>query len=244
MLRWNYTTCDKRYCRGKPVLLPPTCLLCRSVGREDLDLCEYCYRELPWLQQDQLCLACGLFCSAKGEVCGGCLKSPFAFQRCYGVFSYDAASSFLVKQLKFSERLACGRVLVKLMAAKIIDLYERQALPEVIIPMPLHNNRLFRRGFNQSSELAKPLAGLLQVSYQHNLLLRVKPTAAQSSLPVKKRRANVISAFKAKASSYKHVALLDDVVTTGSTAHAAAKALLKIGVERVDVWCAVRVQRS
>lgn len=129
--------------------------------------------------------------------------------------------------------------LSRLMAEHLVT----QERPQALVPIPLHRGRLRRRGYDQSLELARPLARQLGVPLRDDLLRRVRATAAQSRLDAGARRRNLRGAFavSAGAAAPSHVALVDDVMTTGATARSAATALLRAGVRRVDVWVRARV---
>jgi len=113
--------------------------------------------------------------------------------------------------------------------------------PELIVPVPLHRERLRERGFNQSLEIARQVGKQLNLKIDYRSVIRVKPTPTQTDLPLKKRRSNVRNAFKVNRSiEARHITLLDDVVTTGSTTDELARCLKQSGVERVDVWTVTR----
>ena len=115
------------------------------------------------------------------------------------------------------------------------------ACPEALIPVPLHWRRHFKRGFNQSLMLANGLSRVKQVPCYHRALIRQAATRPQSSLAFKQRKSNVKGAFKVKSlPNLSHVAIIDDVLTTGMTANELAKVLKLSGVIRVDVWCLCR----
>ena len=115
--------------------------------------------------------------------------------------------------------------------------------PDALIPLPLHRKRLRSRGFDQTLELAKPLASAMRIPLLDDVLLRVRDTAPQSRLDAPARRRNLRRAFAVRPDITlpAHVALIDDVMTTGATLHAAANALLRAGVARVDAWVCARV---
>ncbi len=141
--------------------------------------------------------------------------------------------------MKFHGDLASARLLAALMARSLAGA-ER---PQALVPVPLHGSRLRVRGYDQALELARPLALALRLPLRDDLLLRRRATAAQSTLDVESRRRNMRNAFAAHADAVlpAHVAVIDDVMTTGATARAAASALRRAGVARVDVWVCARV---
>lgn len=154
----------------------------------------------------------------------------------------------MITQLKFSRKLSMAYELGRLFLSQLkAHGYTKDNLPEIVLPMPLHPSRLRQRGYNQAHELTKglrynPAISNLRLTINDQLCWRTKVTTAQSTLNKSQRQANVTSAFSisAKISRYKHVAIFDDVVTTGATVSALAYALKMKGVEQIDVWCVCR----
>jgi len=120
--------------------------------------------------------------------------------------------------------------------------FKHEKQPDVLIPIPLHINRLDQRGYNQSLEMAKRIALWTNIDVNHTICQRVKDTAQQARLSTKERRHNIKNAFQVNKlpKHWQHVVLIDDVMTTGSTANELTKVLFHAGVERVDVWCCAR----
>jgi ComF family protein len=154
------------------------------------------------------------------------------------MLSYEAPADHLLQGLKFNGRLEMARVLGELMANWLGNINDSQ--PDSLIPMPLHNNRLRERGFNQAVELARPIAKHLGLSMELHNCVRKKTTAPQSDLSRKERIKNVKGAFEVLKPVSGHVVIIDDVMTTGSTAHEFAKTLLQAGAASVDVWVCAR----
>ena len=219
------------------VLWPPRCLLCDDPGVDGRDLCAACAATLPWNRA--ACGRCGLPLPVPAPACGTCLRRPPPVQATRAVFVYGFPLDRLLPRLKFHDGLAAGRLLAQLAADGLADA-ER---PEALVPIPLHRTRLRNRGYDQSLELARPLARQLDLPLRHDLLRRVRATAPQSRLDAKARRRNLRDAFEvcSKPPLPAHVALFDDVMTTGATLHAAARALRQTGVRRVDAWVCARV---
>ena len=145
----------------------------------------------------------------------------------------------LVAGLKFHDRLAGGRLLGELLARHL--LVRGGPLPELILPIPLHPRRLRQRGFNQALELALPLGRRLGVPLDRHSCRRNRATQPQTELDLKQRRRNLRNAFAlAGPLPARHIALVDDVVTTGSTSNELARLLKRAGAERVEVWAAAR----
>lgn len=217
------------------MLLPPRCLICREKGGNGIDLCENCFDCLPWHQS--ACDRCALPLPLPGR-CGRCLRRPPPLDMTCAVFLYAAPIDRLLPRLKFHHDLAAGRLLADLMAPSL----EARPRPQALVPVPLHRDRLRRRGYDQALELARPLARRLGLPLLPRALRRIRNTAPQSELDARGRRRNLRAAFQAEPGLLPdHVALVDDVMTTGQTLHAAATALRRAGVARVDAWICARV---
>ncbi|MEN9916293.1 MAG: competence protein [Pseudomonadota bacterium] len=154
--------------------------------------------------------------------------------------SYTEIIKKMITGLKFQQKLIYAHILGTLLAEKISAQYQDETLPDVIIPVPLHKKRLYERGFNQAIELARPISKILNIRIDCKSCERVRNTAAQSMLPAKQRSNNVKNAFVAKQNHGQHIALLDDVMTTGHTLIELSRALYDVGVKRIDVWCCAR----
>jgi ComF family protein len=224
-------------------LWPAHCLICRASGgaaagqTTDHDLCPACRRDLPWNRS--ACLRCGLPLPLPADACGHCQRRPPPLTETRAVFRYEAALERLLPRLKFHDDLAAGRLVGGLMAESLANAEQPQAL----IPLPLHRRRLRSRGFDQTLELSKPLARALRLPLLDDVLIRVRDTTPQSRLNAAARQRNLRRAFAVRPGRVvpAHVALIDDVMTTGATLHAAADALLRAGVMRVDAWVCARV---
>ena len=219
-------------------VLPPHCLLCGRDGATQRDLCDACAADL--VHNATSCARCALPLSNAAALCGDCLRHPPPFDAAFVPFVYASPLDRLLMRLKFGRSLAAGRVLAELWCARWS--VAPPPLPQALIPVPLHAQRLRERGYNQALELARPLARRFGVPLATDALLRVRATAPQSELDAKARRRNLRAAFAATphARLPPHVALLDDVMTTGATVRAAAASLRRAGVQRIDVWACAR----
>lgn len=217
-------------------LFPPRCLACGDSGLPGRDLCAACHAELP--RQRHACLRCALPLPQPGE-CGACLQQPPPLDAAYAAFDYAFPLDYLLPRLKFHRDFAAGRVLAQCMA----DHFSALPRPDMLLPVPLHRARLRQRGYDQALELARPLAKALVLPLRTDLLQRRKATDAQSRLDAAARQRNLRDAFHVHptAALPAHVALVDDVMTTGATLFAAAAALRKAGAVRVDAWVCARV---
>jgi ComF family protein len=171
-------------------------------------------------------------------LCGRCQVKPPAFERTWAPFRYEAPLDYLLQQLKFHGCLDIARLLGGLMSAWLQE--HLDDWPDVLIPVPLHAGRLRERGFNQSLELARLLAERLALPVDYQCCARLRLTPPQAGLVRKARIRNVKGAFEVNGRVYGHVAIIDDVMTTGSTVHELAKVLLRAGADRVDIWVCAR----
>lgn len=230
-------------------LLPYTCILCGAITHRDQDLCDPCRLDLP--KAKYACSRCArplsrnqshLINTQHPFLCDLCSQELPPFDSTYALYLYHPPITKLIMDLKFGQALVNARVLGELLAMKIqIEWYQDQPLPQVILPIPLHAKRLKERGFNQAIEIARPLAKNLRLPLDTTLCKRIKPTAAQATLPASERQVNIKNAFFiSHVCTYRHVAVLDDVITTGHTMTEFCRTLKLAGVHRIDVWCCAR----
>jgi len=219
-----------------PWLFALRCMACGEPGQEGRDLCGACHADLPW--QGPACLRCALPIPLAGT-CGHCLQSSPPLGELHAVFDYAFPLDRLLPRLKFHRDFAAGRVLAQCMADRLAALPR----PGAMVPIPLHRARLRHRGYDQALELARPLARALGIPLVDRALGRRKTTRAQSRLDADARQRNLRDAFHVDAGIPlpPHVVLVDDVMTTGATLHAAAGVLHRAGVARVDAWVCARV---
>lgn len=177
-----------------------------------------------------------------GQLCGQCLKSPPSWDSAVSPLIYAWPLDQLLQRFKFHHDLATGELLGGLLAEFLAASLTTR--PDVLIPVPLHPARLRARGFNQALELARPLQARWQLRVDHNLCIRQKNTAVQSTLDARKRHRNLRGAFTVRQPLDRlHVAILDDVMTTGATMHALAQAVRAAGAARVTAWSLARAVR-
>ncbi|MEJ2347029.1 MAG: ComF family protein [Gammaproteobacteria bacterium] len=219
-------------------LYPPVCVLCGQAGSGDRDLCPACLADLPF--NHPACPRCAApFAGATSGICGHCLHQPPQADAVFALLRYRSPVSELIRGLKFGGRLYVARLLGGLMAERLAA--RGTAVPERIIPVPLHPRRQRQRGFNQALELARPIARRLGAVLDHDTCRRTRNTRAQSELGARQRRTNVRGAFAATGRlEARHVAVVDDVITTGHTTDELARLLKTHGAERVEVWAAAR----
>ena len=232
-------------------LLPGTCILCQAPSKRRLDLCVDCEQELPTLGNHCQQCALPLETDSTQLTCGQCLQQPPAFDRLIALYPYQMPVARLINDLKFHERLANAQVLGTLMARKLVDYYlispspcplpqAVEGKPDVIIPVPLHKKRLQERGYNQALELARPISKILDIPINYQLCQRIRNTQHQMGSSADERRKNLRGVFCVVGSVPKHVAIIDDVFTTGSTVNELARCLRTAGAKRIDVWTVCR----
>jgi ComF family protein len=213
-------------------------VLCGGRGQPDLDLCHGCERDLPWITH--ACPRCATPLTTTTELlCGACLRRPPHMHSACAAFRYAYPVDRLVQRLKYQGEAPCGRVLGALLA-RVVAARERPP-PQALVPMPLSERRYCARGFNQSHELALELAKALRAPIRADLAVRERDTQEQAGLGGSERRRNVRGAFAlAKPLGLRHVAIIDDVMTTGSTASELAKVLRRGGATNVELWTVAR----
>ena len=227
--------------RALRLVLPPRCLLCGALGDDDRDLCAGCRDDLA--VNAPCCPRCAMPLATPAPACGQCLRGEPPFARAWAPLRYAHPLDLLEARFKFRADLAAGRVLSSLMIERAAN--DAPELPELLIPIPLHPSRLRERGYNQTLELLRPLAQAVSVPLRTDALMRVRATPPQTGLDAAARRRNLRGAFAVApdATLPAHVAVFDDVMTTGATLREAAQTLLRAGVARVDAWALARAPR-
>jgi len=217
------------------------CILCRRVGQFGLDLCAACALDLP--TNGIACARCAIPLTVDADaswICGACLRRRPAFHAAFVPFRYGYPLDWLIHGLKYRREAACGRVLGALLAQRLLA-RPAGSFPELIIPTPLSTRRYRERGFNQAIELARPISAAVGAPWRADLVVRQRDTREQSGLGRKERRRNVRGAFALRRPlPARHVAILDDVVTTGCTAHELARVLRRGGATTIEVWAVAR----
>ena len=229
-------------------LSPFRCVLCGAQSQSGFDLCCVCENNLTWMEQVPHCRYCAIDLAAGDKaICGECLQQSPIFDHIIPAVAYDKPVGFLLQQLKFYHQLTHSRVVAQLLIKALKNELAAcsKTWPSVIIPIPLHWQRQIKRGFNQSLEIARFVGKALNIPVEVQAVNRKQATQAQSGLTAKRRVANVHRAFEVSRNNLPdHVALLDDVLTTGATVNAVAKALKQSGVKQVDVWCVARALKK
>jgi ComF family protein len=214
-------------------LLPQACLLCGSRVRGNL-ICPACIADLPIA--DTACPQCAVP-THHGEICGHCLKHAPAFERTLAAFIYAFPLDALVKKCKYGQAVELTGLFAEHMAQRI-----GAAAPiDLLVPMPLHPARLAERGFNQAVEIARRLSPRLGIPWQADTCHRIRNTPPQAGLELKARQRNLRGAFVCNARlSGKRIALIDDVMTSGSSLNELARAVRQAGAAEVHAWVLAR----
>ena len=227
----------------KDLLFPACCLGCgRQLSSWQLPLfCPHCLPGISYISSP-LCPCCGTpFPSGEDHLCGVCLQDCFAFDRVRSIFLYRKPVSSLLVQFKFGGKLT--RLDTLSVLAKQAGTEALFKEPDLILPVPLHKQRLRRRGFNQSLLLARSCFPKWKEKIRTDLLLRHQPTIPQTSLSGRARRNNLKGAFSISRSEEiagRNILIVDDVFTTGSTLHECAKTLAKAGAEKIEAFTLAR----
>lgn len=216
-------------------LFKQNCILCAAnvVGKRSF--CQDCLNNLPIAPYPQ-CPQCGL--KTQGETCGSCQKDKPHFDHTHALFSYTYPVDAMMQHYKYNNALYLSQTFGRLLSETIVD-YNI----DVIVPMPLHPNRIKERGFNQSLEIAKVMAKKSKVKLDALSCRRIKNTPPQASLTVKGRLKNMKGAFDCQQSfSGQHVVLIDDVMTTGASLNELAKTVKNAGATRVSCYVLARTE--
>lgn len=189
------------------------------------------------------CSRCGLLFADETlppAPCAACLKTPPLWDSLTFVTAYDKECRHSILRFKFHNALELGAVLGDMLARRCLETVQVTGKPDAVVPIPLHHNRLRERGYNQTLELARPVARALDAPLLH-LLHRTAATPHQIGLSREQRRKNLNSVFKADADvAGKTVLLVDDIMTTGATIQAAVQSLTNAGTKAVHVAVVAR----
>jgi ComF family protein len=224
--------------------LPGVCIVCR--GWHTQGVCDACLRRLA--PQQLRCAGCARLTAIEVARCGLCLSQASAFGRCITGADYVAPWDRLITAFKFHQQVELAAALAQVVERAVQACAAKTAptpWPTLLLPVPLSRQRLRERGYNQSWELTRRLGRRLRIDSTPAMLQRSRDTAHQIGMTRKEREHNLRDAFWVEPASRatlqgRHVALIDDVLTTGATAHAAALALMRAGAAAVDVWVVAR----
>lgn len=212
-------------------------------------ICGYCW-PTQWLPDEcrqRRCPRCGLPSQSVEQACGRCLQRAPLWDFLVAVDDYRPPLSTLINQLKFQQRFELAPTLARLLLLRWLAQRRRLMFckPDLLLPVPLYRQRQWRRGFNQSALIVAAVAYWLAIDWQDDLLLRIRPTLAQQQLSAAARRRNLRQAFAISGNATgqligKRIALIDDVVTTGTTVGELSRLLRAAGASEIQVWSLCR----
>lgn len=222
--------------------LPPRCGGCGAIVEDVDSFCAECWSKLEFLGAGG-CSRCGLPLKAtESEMCAVCLARPPRLDRIRAAVAYDDISRSIAMRLKYGRKVALARTMSRYMQPVVGEL----PADALLVPVPLHRIRLWHRGFNQSAIVARELSRRTGVPLALDALRRIRATPPLKGLNMRQRRRTVAGAFRAGEGAQLHgrtVILIDDVLTTGSTANACARVLKRAGAARVELVSWARVVR-
>ena len=222
--------------------LPPRCAGCGEINEEVGSFCPTCWRRLEWLGNSG-CQHCGLpLAGTEAETCGRCLAYPPKLDRIRAAVAYDEIPRSVALRLKYGRKIALARTMARYMA----PLKGEWCRDAIVVPVPLHRWRLWHRGFNQSGLVARELACRWGLPVDQGALRRTRRTKPLKGMSHGQRRKAVAGAFEVADSrglKGRTVILIDDVLTSGSTAEACARVLRRAGATRIELICWARAVR-
>ncbi len=211
-------------------ILPLRCCLCMQPDQNGF--CHQCQLLLPWL--GCACLKCGAALPSEG-ICGKCQTKPAGIQSATIPFRYIDPISHQIHSLKYQRKLTVAPALGKMLAIQVIKNMSR--LPDALLPVPLHINRIKQRGFNQAGLIAESTGKLLGIPVDYGIICRTKDTVSQTSLDQGARAKNMLEAFAVHVNGrYDAVAVIDDVITSGATINAICTELRLNGYNNISAW--------
>jgi ComF family protein len=207
-------------------------------------VCEHCRSQLPVCIHN--CFTCGLPLpdsltgASNQQTCGQCLISSPVFSRLISAFHYEAPINHFITQLKFSAQFQLLPIMVDFLVTKLIQGYQNEPFPQALVAIPLHPKKQRSRGFNQARLIANRLSKQLNIPVIDRGVERIKLTRAQSGLDAKERKENIKGAFRVSTKLPEHIAVIDDVITTGLTVSEFSSTALSHGCQKIHAWSIAR----
>lgn len=228
------------------LILPPRCLICGKIIETDNALCSECFNDITFITKPY-CQCCGRPLSftnlSKDLYCPECLKKKDSvLDLCRSAIQYDEYSKKLILDFKFADHLENRYLLTQWLIIAGKDIFK--AKPDIVLPVPLHYSRLFKRKYNQSAILARELSKKTSIPVRYDILKKYRYTKPQVICSGKQRQKNIKDAFAVTNPNFvkgKNIVLIDDVYTTGSTLKECAKMLKKAGAKNVSALTIARV---
>ena len=220
------------------VIFAPSCLNCNQLSATATAICKSCYSRLP--ANRVCCRQCALpLASTNQQLCGHCQQTSPTFNSAFIPFRYEHPVDEWIWKFKFRNDLVSGKLLADLFLQKLAE--SNAVMPEILVPVPLHASRLRQRGFNQSHWLARHIGKQLGIPVNSRSVQRSLKTPPQHELNMKKRTTILRKAFALNGDfKHLHAAIVDDVLTTGSTVNEISKLLRSNGTKRIDCWAIAR----
>lgn len=225
-------------------IIPRHCLFCLQKTLDNEDICEACFDAIAVNK------SCCQRCASPIEqldvqhnlLCGHCLSHQHDFDQVISPFLYSKEIRYLITSLKYQKKIHFAKVLAELFIQQVNN-NSSFKLPQAIIPMPMHVKRLRDRGFNQALELSRYFSSYYALPLDYKSITRSRYTDLQAGLAASERQKNVANAFSLKKTiNYQHIAIVDDVMTTGSSADEVAKLIKKEQNKdiKIDIWTIAR----
>ena len=220
------------------VVFAQSCMKCGRPSDTPRAICSECYPQLP--ANRFCCRQCALPLESEiSQLCGHCQKTPPVFHSAFIPFRYEPPIDQWIWKFKFRNDLVSGKLLADLFLTKLLE--SNTAMPEILVPVPLHASRLRQRGFNQSLWLARYIGTQLGITLDSRSVRRNLKTPPQHELNMQKRTTMLRKAFTLNGDfAYQHAAIIDDVLTTGSTVNEISKLLGNNGCATIDCWAIAR----
>jgi len=219
------------------LIAPKYCKICIEKTHNPHHICSQCVAHLPWHNQTTCAICAVTLTQPNTTYCGKCATNTFAFDKITAAFNYTHPINNWIKQFKYQHTYYLAHHFAALLAPQCLN---RAQHIDVLIPMPISFRRWYGRGFNQAALLAKHISQCVEKPVAYKILKKIKHTKPQAQLTRSARMVNQNGTMQAHSSDYKRAALIDDVVTTGATVHAASQSLKRAGFKHVEVWCIAR----
>ncbi|PJD96039.1 MAG: amidophosphoribosyltransferase [Legionella sp.] len=221
--------------------LPTLCVLCRQFHKDNMAVCKDCIAFFPTLTHG--CSLCAYpLPQSHHPICGHCIKNPPWFNQTITMYPFIEPLRGLLHRFKYKN----GLYLSSFFGQLILNGWQKRQtpLPQCFIPVPMHPKKIRTRGFNQTVLLARFLSRQLHIPYYLDLCQKTIHTQPQMELDKRKRASNMQQAFRVNPQHHTHIALIDDLLTTGNTANQLAKQFKQAGAQTVEVWCSARAINS